>query len=578
MIIQAWLVWLLPLLSAPVVPIVSFINEKSCKWFAVVVSGLTTVVGFYQALVFRGPSSETLLDWVGLGIHLPLEVEVDGLSVLIAAFVAFLSFVIIVYASEHMKREKGQARFYSLVLLFVGSMLGLVMAGNLIQLYFFWEIVGICSALLIAFWFEKESARKAGFKAFIVTRFGDISLLIAVILILSTIDSTNFDAITSAVQSQGANGTWFLVGIMILIGAMGKSAQVPLHVWLPDAMEGPTPVSALIHAATMVNAGVFLLVRTFPIFDASPLLLSTVLFIGLLSFIIGAACASAAEDLKRILAYSTISQLGLMFVAIGLGNWWGAIYLLVSQGLFKALAFMAAGYAIEATGTRDIEEMGGLRHTMKYTYFAFLFSMLAMVGIPPLIGFWTKEVILSAAFTTNLGAFLIIAAASALTSFYSFRATIKVFHGAPRSTETKEAPLLIVLPMMVLVSSLIFGWLVLAHQSILLPSLSIEPGLVTSTVTMVVAFVGLVVTYLAFVSRAEATKRLVQTNVPFQVIRKLLLSGFGFDRFYTFAVKRIVGPLVRVATAIQTGILGNNIALLLSALIVIILLIVARVI
>lgn len=551
------------------------LSDRACKWFASAVSGVTAAVALYTALTFQSSYSEALQGWLpSLGI--PIEVEVDGLSVLLSTFVALLSFAIIVYSDGNMRHERGQARFYSLVLLFVGAMLGLVMAGNLIQLYFFWEIVGICSALLIAFWNEKEVARRAGFKAFIVTRFGDVGLLVGVLLILTTIHTANFDAISSAVSGHSANATWTLIGFLVLFGAMGKSAQVPLQTWLPDAMEGPTPVSALIHAATMVNAGVYLVVRMFPLFDSSTLLLSAVTVVGLLSLVVGAASASAAEDLKRVLAYSTISQLGLMFVAIGVGSWMGAIFQLISQGLFKALAFMAAGSVIEATGTRKLEEMGGLRHAMKYTYVAFLLAALAMVGFPPLIGFWTKDAILTSAFSSNIPVFLIIVGASTLTSFYSFRALIKAFHGGSKS-EAKESTALMVVPMMVLVASLIVGWLLLTYQN-LVPVQSSGLSWPVSVASLSALGVGLIISYLAFSARKDATQRLFEGSSLLRQTRSLLLTGFGFDRFYSFAVRTVGPPLVRGASALQTGILGKNLALLISILLVLILLTVTGVI
>ncbi len=511
------------------------------------------------------------------------EVNVDGLSVLLAAFVSILSFVIVVYAAGNMKHEKGQARFYSLVLVFIGAMLGLVMAGNLLQLYLFWEIVGICSALLIAFWTDRESARKAGVKAFVVTRFGDIALLLAVIMLFTTLGTTNIDTINSSVGAAGVN--WVLIGVLILIGAMGKSAQVPFHVWLPDAMEGPTPVSALIHAATMVNAGVYLVVRMYPIYASSAVLSTSVLVVGLTSLVVGGACACAADDFKRILAYSTISQLGLMFAAIGLGGvvGWkiatsGAIYQLISQGLFKALAFMAAGSVIEALGTRKIDEMGGLARRMKYTYIAFLFAALAMVGLPPLIGFWTKDAILSAAATYGAAAFLVIILGSILTSFYSFRALVKVFHGPSREREVRESGWLMVVPMMALVVLVVVGWIGLGGQSLFAPSLSEAPSILTAATTVAVVLLGFAICYFAFQTRSEATVRLMQSSGFLRRTKEFLLEGIGFDRFYSYMIRSILGPLTRLATGLQSGDLGKNVALLFSILVVLVMLAVTGVI
>ena len=571
MTVAPWLIWLLPIAAAPIVPVVSLVNERACKWFATAVTGLTLVIATYLAFTFTQQYTESLGAWIGY-TNISLEVKVDGLSVLLSTFVSFLSFVIVVYAVENMRKEKAQSRFYSLVLLFIGAMLGLVMAGNLIQLYFFWEIVGICSALLIAFWNEREAARNAGFKAFVVTRFGDIALLIGVVLTLTTLHTTNLDAITSTVQAQGVNTTWLVIGGLVLVGAMGKSAQVPLHVWLPDAMEGPTPVSALIHAATMVNAGVYLIVRLSPIFDSSLLLSRAVLTIGLLSVVVGASCASAENDLKRILAYSTISQIGLMFAAVGLYSTSGAIYQLISQGLFKALAFMAAGSVIEAIGIRNIQDMGGLRPVMKYTYVAFLVSMLSMVGLPPLMGFWTKDSILSTALSVNEYAFLVIGPASVLTCIYGFRALIKVFH-VPKTTNVKESPVLMIIPMIVLVVSVVIGWLALAGQRVFLPPLgeSLDFAALITTISAIV--LGLAISYFAFLARRETMQRVIQTSLLLREANLFLLDGLSFDRLYSALAKSIASPLVRSAKAIQSGDLGNNIALLLSALVVLIILI-----
>jgi NADH-quinone oxidoreductase subunit L len=577
--LEAWLVWLVPLIGALFVPLMSFLDSRGSKWFAIGVSGLTAAIGLDQAFVFSQPGfvsgSESLGNWsIYRGVL--AEVHVDGLSVLLSAFVAVLSFVIVVYAAGNMKHEKGQARFYSLVLVFIGAMLGLVMAGNLIQLYLFWEIVGICSALLIAFWTDKESARKAGLKAFIVTRFGDIALLLAVIMLLTTFGTTNIEYVTTHVGAGGVN--WVLIGFLILLGAMGKSAQVPFHVWLPDAMEGPTPVSALIHAATMVNAGVYLVVRMYPIYLSSSILSTSVLVVGLTSLVVGAACASAADDFKRILAYSTISQLGLMFTAIGLGTTSGAVYQLISQGLFKALAFMAAGSVIEALGTRNIGEMGGLARRMKLTYLAFLFAALAMAGLPPLIGFWTKDEILSAAVTYGAAAFLVIILASILTSFYSFRALVKVFHGPSRAREVRESGSLMVVPMMALVVLVVVGWIGLGGQNLYLPSLSEDLSLLTTASTIAVVLVGFAICYFAFQMRSEATARLMQSSAFLKGAKRRLLEGIGFDRFYSYVIRSILGPLTRLATGLQSGDLGNNVALLFSVLVVLLILAVTGVI
>ncbi|HUI01022.1 MAG TPA: NADH-quinone oxidoreductase subunit L [Nitrososphaerales archaeon] len=567
--LAAWLIWIVPLAGAPLVPLAGLVDEKACRWFAVAVSGAAAGIGLYQAVTFSQPYVEGLGGWsIFRGVQ--AQVQVDGLSVLLSAFVSVLSFIIVVYAAGNMEGERGQARFYSLVLVFVGGMLGLVMAGNLLQLYLFWEIVGVCSALLIAFWTDREAARRAGLKAFAVTRIGDVSLLIAVVLTLTSLGTTSFSAVNSAVSTGSLN--WLLVGFLLLVGAMAKSAQFPLHVWLPDAMEGPTPVSALIHAATMVNAGVYLVVRMDPVFASYSLLTSSLLVVGLASLVLGAACAFVAEDLKRILAYSTISQLGLMFAAVGLGSQSGAVYQLISQGLFKALAFMAAGSVIEAVASRSLRDMGGLARKMKYTYFAFLVAVLAMVGVPPLIGFWTKDEILSAAVSAGGWTLAIVVLGSTLTAFYSFRALAKVFHGAAGPHEAKESGPLMVGSMVVLALLVVVGWVGLGSQAIFVPALSEAVSLVASSTTVAVALLGLAVCYLAYLSGPDYAAMMMQTSSAFKAINDFFLDGLGIDRLYSHLATSVLGGLSRVVSGIQSGDLDNNVALLLATVVVLVVL------
>ncbi len=566
MIFTAWLTWLLPLVAVPFVPLVGMVDRRLRGWFAVAVVGGSLALATYGALNFVTPTSETAAQWFpALGAS--LQVKVDGLSVLVSAFVAFVSFLVVVYSLGYMEKEGGEGltRYYSLILLFIGAMLGLVMAGNMIQLYFFWEIVGVCSALLIAFWSNRESARKAGMKAFIVTRIGDAALLLAVILAWSLFGNTSFDTILGPNGASALGGGWvFLLGVLIFIGAMGKSAQVPLHGWLPDAMEGPTTVSALIHAATMVNAGVFLVVRMLPLFQLSQLLLSIVLFVGLLSALVGGVCAFAAEDLKRVLAYSTISQLGIMFAAVGMGSGVAATYHMVSQGLFKALAFLAAGSVITAVGTRDMEQMGGLRKKLKYTFVGFLLAMLAMSGLPPLIGFWSKDAVLSLAFSAGLLPAATLVLVFTATALYSFRALFKVFFGPSKVQQTvSEAPPTMLVPILALSASVLLAWGVLYPQG-LYPILSLGlPDAATLATSVAILAVGVGAVYLAFSLYSLRTKALFEANGSLRSLRSYMLQGLGFDRLYSGIYSGIVGPLARAASYMQTGLLEANTALIL---------------
>jgi NADH-quinone oxidoreductase subunit L len=587
MIYTAWLTWLLPLLAVPIVPLVGRVSGRLRGWFAVVVSGSSLGLALIGALQYSGSAVTERLSvfssayWfpssVSGWLNVQLEVRVDGLSVLVSAFVAFVSFLVVVYSVGYMEKEGGGGltRYYSLILLFVGAMLGLVMAGNLIQFYLFWEVMGVCSALLIAFWSDREAARKAGLKAFVVTRLGDAALLVGVITVWSVLGTTSFDVVTSpASLSSLSAGTVFALGLLFLIGAMGKSAQVPLHGWLPDAMEGPTTVSALIHAATMVNAGVFLMVRMLPLFELQQVLLSAVLIVGFLSAIVGGVCAFAAEDIKRVLAYSTISQLGIMFIAVGLGGSLGglaATYHMVSQGLFKSVAFLAAGSVITAVETRDIEKMGGLARKMKLTYVGFLLAMLAMAGLPPLIGFWTKDAILSLAFSSGVAVTAGLSIAFLLTGLYSFRVLLKVFHGPAKGNEVKEvkeSPPVMVGPILTLAAAVVFAWFILYPQTLLPFSNLGVPDLPTASVSLGVLALGILVAFAAFSLYADRTARFVSANPVLISTRSFLLEGMGFDRLYR-AVYDGIRPVSRLVSRLQTGLLEYNVALLVVAILTI---------
>lgn len=582
MIYAAWLVWVLPLVAVPFAAVIGLADKskKLAGWFAVCIAAVITVFGFYLASTFAAAAGSRIsVIWLPY-FDIKVQVEVDGLSALLSAFICLLALLIIIYSVGYMKQENGLARYYSLILLFVGSMLALVMAGNLIQLYFFWELVGICSALLIAFYNDKPEARRAGMKAFVVTRFGDIALLIAVLFSLSILKTTSFESILSAVTGKtiGAN-TIDLLGLLLFIGAMGKSAQVPLHVWLPDAMEGPTPVSALIHAATMVNAGVYLILRFFPLFQSSELLLGFVTTIGAISMIYGGACAIASEDFKRILAYSTISQLGLMFVGIGVGTNLGATYQLISQGFFKALAFLVAGSVLTATGLRDVEALGGLKATMKYSHFGFLVAIAGMSGIPPLLGFWSKDWIFSTSLRSDPTAATLILVSSVLTAVYGFRALFKVFYGKTKlQTLPSESPPIMIGPVLFLSTSVLIGWIFFNYQQILpfpvVQSLDLE----TVGLSLIAIAAGIAASYFAFYSRIAATQTIFQHNQPLISLRRFLLSGMGFDMLYSVFYSRVILPLARYTSEIETGELGVNSALMLALLLVIMLLLAFQVI
>lgn len=559
----SWLIWILPLAAAPVALLVARFRARAADWYTVAIAAVVAILGLYQAATFTSPHTEGLSTWVAQ-LNLTLQVYADATSVLLSAFVSVVSFFIVLYSVGYMRHDGGKGRYNMLVLLFVGGMLGLVMAGNLIQLYFFWEIVGICSALLIAFYFEKPEARHGGMKAFVMTRVGDASLLVSILIIFSSIHTTQFSAIFSAAGTSSLGGnTLTLAAILLVIGAMGKSAQVPLHTWLPDAMEAPTPVTALIHAATMVNAGVYLMIRMFPLLHASEDVVYAVLGIGLITAMVGGLGALVERDFKRIFAYSTISQLGFMFTAVGLSAPVMALYLLIGHGFFKALIFLSVGSVVESVGTRDIGRMGGLARPMPYTYSVFLVSMLAMGGLPPLVGFWSKGAITSSAMDMSIWIWVVVVLASLLTSLYSFRSLLRVFHGQSRAEKpVSESPAIMVVPMLLLAGFVAFSWIPLNSQPLLPFYAASVNWLETAVEEIAILVAGFAAVLLAIVLRAAQTAGAVSGGGLVAKADRFIVSGMGFDSAYNAFARRVKGAGGE-ASKVQSGSFGLNILLML---------------
>jgi NADH-quinone oxidoreductase subunit L len=394
-------------------------------------------------------------EWLKAGnLSVSAGFEVNNLNALMLVIVTLVSLLVMIYSRGYMHGDERITVFYAYVSLFTFSMLGLVIAENLLLLYIFWELVGVCSFLLIGFWYHKPEAKAAAKKAFIVTRVGDVGLFLAILLLFwympgHSLDFTSIHNAMSDGKIAGHIATW--IAILIFIGAIGKSGQFPLHTWLPDAMEGPTPISALIHAATMVAAGVYLVARTYDVFAASPAALAVVAAIGGFTAIFAATIGIAQNDIKRILAYSTVSQLGYMMMALGIGAYAAAIFHLFTHAFFKALLFLAAGSVIHAVQTQDINEMGGLAGKMKTTAWTFAVGALALSGIVPFSGFWSKDAILAEAFRHNMPLFWVGLIAAFFTAFYMSRLFFLVFAGEKRSNrEAHESPASMTVPLIVL--------------------------------------------------------------------------------------------------------------------------------
>jgi NADH-quinone oxidoreductase subunit L len=383
-------------------------------------------------------------------------VMVDGLSGTMLLLVTLVSLLVQVYSLGYLDDESAPAlgRYYTYQSLFAFSMLGLVLAPTFLQLFVFWELVGLCSYLLIGFWYERPAAARAAVKAFWVTRLGDVGLVLGIVMLWAASGTFEFSALF-AMARQGQLPLEGLTAIMVLIylGAVGKSAQFPLHVWLPDAMEGPTPVSALIHAATMVTAGVFLVTRAMPLFALVPDVLALIAWVGAFTALLAATMACVEDDIKRVLAYSTVSQLGYMMAAAGAGAPAAGFFHLGTHGVFKALLFLAAGAVIHAVGTNDIHRMGGLFRALPQTGLVFVIGSLTLAGVWPLAGFFSKEAVLAGVWESGLvGPFLMLALTALLTAFYMFRVVFIAFFGRAHDAHAHphDAPPLMAGPLWVL--------------------------------------------------------------------------------------------------------------------------------
>jgi len=437
-------------------------------WGSVGLSFLCTV-GVFTDVMRTGTSHEVIVyPWIfGGDLAINLAYLVDPLTCAWLLVVTGVGFLIHVYSVGYMHGEAGFTRFFTYMNLFMVSMLLLVMGNNYVVLFIGWEGVGLCSYLLIGYYYDKVSAAKAASKAFVVNRIGDAGFLVAIFLVFinfKTLDYTKVFAQVGQLSPDMATA----IALCLLVGAIGKSAQLPLHTWLPDAMEGPTPVSALIHAATMVTAGVYMIVRNHAIFDLSPFAMSMVAFVGGGTALFAATIGLVQTDIKRVLAYSTVSQLGYMFLGCGIGAYTAAVFHVMTHAFFKALLFLAAGSVIHAlSGEQDIRKMGGLSSRIPWTHRLFLIGTIAIAGLPPLAGFWSKDEIMTHAFANQRYLLYSMAACGALlTSFYMFRLTYLTFYGSSRmdphtAEHVHESPMVMVSPLMILAFLSIVGGLIL---------------------------------------------------------------------------------------------------------------------
>ena len=539
----------------------------------VLVSMVLAIVAFMEIAVFGGKAVDaTLYNWISAGdFSVNFGVYVDKLTAVMLLLVTVVSAMVHIYSIKYMEEDPSKPRFFSYLSLFTFMMLALVTAPNLLQVFLGWEGVGLASYLLIGFWHHKESANAASLKAFLVNRIADVGLILAMLVAFMVFGSLAFgDIFASASAVAGVSFNFLgynipvleLFGVLLLIGAMGKSAQIGLHTWLPDAMEGPTPVSALIHAATMVTAGVFLLARMSPVLEFTDFALQAIAWVGAITAIFAATVGLTQTDIKRVIAYSTCSQLGYMFFAIGVSAYSGAMFHLFTHGFFKALLFLGAGSVIHALHhEQNLFKMGGVRTILPITYALMWIGSLALVGVPPFAGFFSKDFILEASFMsgtqTGIALYLMGTVAAFMTAFYSFRVLFLAFHGRFNGEkkvldDAHESPLLMTLPMAVLaVGAVAAGWLAkpMTHtdwwNGAIVIFEDVHVGVVEAHhiplffkyLPLLVAALGFGLAWLMYIKRKELAQKAAST---FDILYKASLNKWYIDELYNFTILRPV--------------------------------------
>ncbi len=565
-------IWLIPVLplAAFVITIIfgRWWIKESAHWLPILAMAGSFGLSLAAFIQVRGAEEPVVVElwrWFSVGsFQVPFAFQVDQLSAVMLLVVSGVGLLIFIYSKGYMHGDSGYYRFFAYMSLFAFSMLMLVLAGNYLLLYFGWEAVGLCSYYLIGYYYHKPEAAAAGKKAFIVNRVGDFGFGLGVMLIFVTFGTLDYVGVFEQVAA-GTAGQAALIGIALLLfmGAMGKSAQFPLHVWLPDAMEGPTPVSALIHAATMVTAGVYLVARSSVIFASAPSAMLVVGAIGTFTAIFAAVIGICQKDIKKVLAYSTISQLGYMFMALGVGAWAIAIFHLMTHAFFKALLFLGAGSVIHSVGgEQDMDKMGGLAKRIPVTYYTLVAGALALSGIFPFAGFWSKDDILGAVWRDGKYLFWAVGLIAAfITAFYTFRMIFLTFFGKSRMDEetdkhVHESPWSMLVPLIVLaVASLLGGFLGLpgklgAIQSFLEPVfapanaiLGIEEHSLTAVdyalmvISLLVAMSGIALAWFVYVRRAATLPALLGARL--RPLYTVVWNKFYIDEFYAATVVRV---------------------------------------
>ena len=571
--IAAWLVWIIPLIACLFVPVIAKKGDKVRNYFVIAIAVVVAFLAFSMVPgVFFGNGQVEPSSYVNWIPGLNAGVFIDPLSVLFTCLIAFFGLIIAVYSWGYMKGEEGLTRYYFLLMLFIGSMIGLVISDNMLQLFIFWEMVGLCSYALISFWYKRPESINAGVKVFIMTRIGDISLLAAIGLLYAgplingqAIGSFSFRDVMQALSTAAGNGTLNLnlmvvVFFLVLGGAIAKSAQLPLFTWLYSAMEAPTSVSALLHAATMVKAGIYLLARFILIASvAGPLItalgtqywFATVTWIGVLTALVGATLAITTTDIKGVLAYSTVSQIGFMMAGLGTGvagassiGWFASLFHMVSHAFFEGLGFLLAGGIIHAIGTRDMRLMGGLRKAMPVTFILMAIMVITTSGLPPFAAFFSKGLIITSVTDVNLIQAVLLYATAAITFAYVIRMLSLVFMGKEsehlQKQHVHEAPKVMLIPAAILAGLCIVWGLsmtVVANfmhlNSLGLSLLGSFTDIETPIFLAILVPTGLLV-YYAYYKNVYSIRSVGGGSNP---IATMLKHAYFFDDFYGICVK-----------------------------------------
>ncbi len=532
--------WPFPLWYIPALPLAGFlvlsllpVTSRVVAWVGAGSVGLAFVAALGNILAPQPVIVQSLGTWMSAaGLDIPFGFYCDDLTRTMLGVITGVGFLIHLYSTAYMAGDEGYRRFFAAMNLFVAAMTVLVLADNLVFLYLGWEGVGLCSYLLIGHWYRDPENGRAARKAFIVTRAGDTALALGLFLLFSRLGTLDIQTLLAGLGPH-AGASWLaLAALLLLGGAVGKSAQLPLQVWLPDAMAGPTPVSALIHAATMVTAGVYLIARLHPLYDQVPDIRFLVAVIGAATLLLAGCSALVQRDLKRALAYSTISQIGYMFLGLGVGAWRASVFHLMAHAFFKALLFLAAGVVIMALHhQQDLDAMGGLRRRLPLAFWSFLIGVTALAALPPAAGFFSKEAILERAYGVSPGLWLVGIVGAWVTALYGFRLVFRVFFGPERTTPGGPRPAPVLTLVLVVLSALSLA----GGLAPPLPLAEISLPLVISLAGPAVSLVGLGLAWWLWYLRPQTLQRWRRLPL-FTAIDRFWLEGWGFDGLYRWSV------------------------------------------